>query len=295
MNKKGEYLRQMVMVCLIWFLTAMAGFSIEAKEEPVLNRAFSEKAKTGTVKFIIYNQGQTAGSFIISILQEKGIPCVDELFNKRGIHPGRKFSKVFRHKKQLYSGRPTSIKEAFNLLRKCEPLSEKYLGLKICGGQKKSASDFEEILRDKDILKVFLYRKDDIRLYLARFFFYKLRLKSKKGFSGLRYNPSPFHHYEKLIASCRGKVVEVACEDFFDFKVNSATKLCQRLGLNDIEVKNLAVKKIWNSQIILMKEILTETELTEMVKFFNMKYSFDELANMELRDCRGVFLNLGFL
>jgi len=220
---------------------------------------------------------------------------VDELFNAGGIYPGMNFSKVFRYHEYIDSNRPGSVAEAFALLRRCEPVSREFLGLKICGWQSKKIIDFEKMLKDSDILKIFIYRKDEMKLYLTRFFHLKLRKGSTKGFSSMSYLPDPFKSQQALKPKSEGRIIEVECEDFFDFRVNSATTLCHQFGLNDVEVKNLAVKKIWNSPIKPLKEILTGEELAEMVKFFNMKYGFDELAHKEFRDCRNVFLNLGFL
>jgi hypothetical protein len=267
----------------------------ETKEKSVLNPTILKKEKTKVNKFIVYNQGQTAGSFIISILQKKGIPCVDELFNKEGIYPGKNFSKVFRSKKYIYSIRPGSIKEAFDLLQKCKPLNKKYLGMKICGRQRNGISDFEEILKDKDILKIFLYRKNEIKLYLTRFFYNKLKKGGSKGFPSMFYDPDSLKYYQVLKSMCEGKIIKVECEDFFDFRVNSVTKLCQLLDLNDIDVKYLAVNKIVKCLIKPLNKILTESELIEMEKFFNMKYPLNELANKKFRDCRDISLNLGFL
>jgi hypothetical protein len=249
-------------------------------------------------KFVIYNHhGQTLGSFIVDIIQEKGITCVDELFNSRRVVPGIHFSKVFRYKKFIYSKRPDSVKEAFNLLQKCQPFSKKYLGQKICSSQRNKARDFEEILKDKNIVKIFLYRKDEIKFYLTRFFYYKFRvgIGDLKKFPTMSYDPEPFKYYRKLKTKCQGLVIEVECEDFFDFRVNSATTLCQFLGLDDIEVKYLAVKKIERCKIKPLNKILTESELVQMKNYFNMKYSMDQLAKKKVRDCRKVHINLGFL
>jgi hypothetical protein len=247
-------------------------------------------------RFIIYNfQGQTAGSFIISTLQEIGIPCIDEFFNKDRNYPGDNFGKVFRSDFYAKSRRPTSVYEAFTLLQKSDPIGGKHLGLKLCGWQTKRCSDFEAVLGDESILKVFLSRQDEIKLYLTRFFYNKSRLKSKMGFSSMHYSPHPFGIYQKLKTISKGIALEVECEDFFDFRVNTATKFCQLLGFNDSEIKKLCIQKILNCTVEPLKKILTSAELSGMADFFQQKYSIEVLNDLQVRDCRNVCQNLGFL
>jgi len=64
---------------------------------------------------------------------------------------------------------------------------------------------------------------------------------------------------------------------------------------HDYETKYLATKEIRSCKVKRVDEILTQSELLEMVRFFHSKYGLEELAKMKFKDCRKVHINLGFL
>jgi hypothetical protein len=111
---------------------------------------------------VIYNNpGATCGSFFIDMLELNGFAFVDELWNPRRVLLGLYYSSAFKNKNPVCHELPNSIENAFKFIETLEPLNQNIVGLKICGNQYERVSDFEKVINDKNILKIFLYRKNE--------------------------------------------------------------------------------------------------------------------------------------
>lgn len=250
--------------------------------------------------FIMYNCiGQTGGSFLINLLQKHGIACVDEFFNERKMHMGDYASRVFSAPDKLLEFRSTSLYDAFSHMLNCSPISQKYIGHKICAQQVQSTPDFYKLMYDESILKIFLYRKNLTNCYLTKFFNKRWRKHVERKYPNLKLNPHPFYPYSLLKAYGVENYIEVEFEDLFDFKTNTITTLCNIFDLNEINIKEYAtdlIKQISPKPFgqILWEENCTDEDYFELKKLFSLtNISLDR--NLLLRDCRRININMGFL
>lgn len=249
-------------------------------------------------RFVLFNcVGQTAGSFFIDMLQSAGICCIDEYFNATTFRPGLYAKKLFGD--NLRSIKPMNKDSMYIALGQISDAVDdktKCVGVKICCQQRKIVHDFDKMLNDGSILKIFHYR-ETLTYYMTKYFHPKWPLSMREMDPEYKMEPFPFRFYERCIANGAGNYISVQSEDIFVLEKNTIEPLCEKIGADAAIIKQNARDSIKDCPTTTIKELL-ETVPDFLAEEFDSRFSslpYEIDIDKKYFDCRNININLGFI
>jgi hypothetical protein len=249
-------------------------------------------------RFVLFNcAGQTAGSFFMDMLQSAGVYCIDEYFNVNSFRPGLHARELFGDNlHNIKPGTKESLYTALEQINAAAGACDGYTGVKICGQQRNSVHDFDKVMNDGSILKIFFYRQT-LAYYMTKYFHPKWADMMRNLDPEYKMDPNPFRFYERCITKGAENIISVNSEDIFGIEENSVEAVCRVIGANAALVKKNARSSIKDCPETTIRELL-ETAPDYLSKEFDYRFSslpYEIDMDKTYLDCREKNINLGFI
>jgi hypothetical protein len=233
----------------------------------------------------------------MDMLQSVGIYCIDEYFNavsfRPGLHAKTLFGDYLRNIKPL--GKDSLYTALEQISGVCDDKS-KFAGVKICWQQRDGVHDFDKVMNDRAILKIFHYR-ETLTYYMTKYFHPKWADWMRGVHPEYKMEPSPYVLYEQCIANGAENYITVNSEDIFDTKENSIDVFCKIIGADAQLLRQNALNSIKDCPETTIRELLDTAPgyLAEEFeyRFSDLEYEIDK--DKKYLDCRKANVNLGFL